>query len=343
MNLSLNVIRWVNVNRRRRSREGRAGDGLGEMLPKIPRLRLMRCRALGTDSKDSSPLGRLEAAVARLGTAERPTTVGDGLEHPWWRLNERRQRRTNFVGSMTSLLAGFLARYAGLLEDNRFAEGAITALERLHDVMQNDDGVKLKDFCDATLARSLEKALEERRASAYDIEHGCEVLRTPRIAWWRLVIGVERREATWTDDDEPKVKQDFWALDARRKAGILVVLPKDQFEPLERAFLDRSPMAVYSTISDLLDKQTVSVQAVVDFPRVREALVALKKKSDDENRLEAWPGSTDGFVTTSRQLILEAPAFRTGIVVPDPIWTLIDVDNITNGGGSYWRLAIEPY
>jgi len=57
---------------------------------------------------------------------------------------------------------------------------------------------------------------------------------------------------------------------------------------------------------------------------------------------DVWPGSTDGFVYTGRQLIFETPAFRVGTAVADPEWTIVDVDNITNGGAPYWRHAIEP-
>ena len=316
-----------------------------------------------TDPEKPPPedgLGLVEAAVKRLEALDKSSLASAPLEkgvleNEWWRLAQRRKRRPTVLGKYgTSLYASYLARWSGLLEDGRFSEGASAALERVHELMAKDDAKGLETICDLPLAKALEKALEEKRTSGYDIFHGCEVLRPPVISWWRVFVGVERSEAKWVskvEDDGTQtleVKQDLMALDARKVAGFVVVLPKHRLKNLEnelrKGTSTASINAIYSIMVEAHEKHTVSLQAVVDFPRVREALVAFRKKTNEDDPLtpqDLWPGSTDGFVYTARQLTFEAPTYRVGTAVNSPTWTLIDIDNIVNGGAPFWKTSIE--
>lgn len=263
------------------------------------------------------------------------------LEHEWWRLDSRFRRSPSLAGWVTSYAASWMVQYAGVLSDGRFEEGAARALEALHDAMSEGDESGLRRFCDAPLATSLTNALAQARDAGFRIEHGVRVLERPRIAWWRIVVGLERSRATWeTRDGRTVVVDDWCALDARSRIGVLLVLPRGQFEPVKEALQSGSVKTVYDAVSTAMDEYTVSVQAAVDFPSVQEALIAYT--GDGSKAQDYWAGSTDGFAYTSRQLIFETAVYRAGFAVDQPEWRLLDVDNLLDGGAPYWRYAITP-
>lgn len=265
-----------------------------------------------------------------------------GLKHGWWRLEERNRRSPSLAGLVTSYATSWMVHYADVLSDGRFEEGAVQALETLHQVVGEGDVEALRRFCDAPLAASLAAAVAEARATGYTVEHGVDVLEKPRIAWWRVAVGLERNSATWetTEDGRAVAVDDWCALDARARIGLLLVLPRDQFEPIRAALESGSVRTVYEVVSTAVDDHTVSVQAAVDFPAVKEALIAWTHDGSEPSHF--WTGSTGGFATTARQLIFETAAYRAGLAVDEPTWRLVDVDNLLDGGAPYWRSAIMP-
>mmetsp|Transcript_1600 Transcript_1600/g.2117 ORF Transcript_1600/g.2117 Transcript_1600/m.2117 type:complete len:340 (-) Transcript_1600:181-1200(-) len=305
-------------------------------------------RSSTEENRTKNDIEMLESMVERMKTAKAMGNyTEEKLEHTWWQLRERQRRRPGFIGWGVSGFGFALARWSGIIDDGKFNQGARLAIERLHEAMNNEeDEEAFEEFCDRPLAFELRKAILDRERSGLIVRHGLKVLKEPRIGSWRICVGCERREATWYNDDEKNElipKDDWYALDLLARAGIVLVLPRSEFLPIKEAFREeKGTFALYSAImtamNHALDNRSLSLQAVVDFPQVREALLAYHQQDDNL----FWGGSTDGFVYTSRQIILETPTFRFGQAVEEPLWTLVDVDNLMNGGARFWRHNYTP-
>lgn len=261
------------------------------------------------------------------------------LKQAWWQLENRRRRIPSLPGWVTSLLASFMVHHSGLTNDGRFEEGAARALEALHEAVGDCDEEALSRFCDAPLAAKLVAAAKEAKEAGYRVEHGVKVMDKPRISWWRLVIGEERNRAIWEDRDGRSVAVDDWcAIDYRSSMGVLMVFPRTQFDEVVRGLEAGSIKALSDTIYNTLNDGSVSVQAAVDFPNVREALVAYTDDGSEADHY--WAGSTIHHVNVPRQLIFESTAYRNGYGVDEPEWKIVDVDNILDGGAPYWQQSV---
>ncbi|KAJ1445874.1 hypothetical protein M885DRAFT_625767 [Pelagophyceae sp. CCMP2097] len=312
------------------------GAAPGEPAPGAP---APGAPAPGTPAPGATPeqLG-IDEALAKFSGVDRVAGALlplENLESAWWRLEERRRRRPGLMGTLTSWTINMMQRL-GEFGDGRFEEGCSSALAHVHDALQRGDAEALRDCCDAPLAQKLEAARAEAHARGVSVVHALEVLRPPQISHWRAAIGAERAAVLRGGHDG---SAGFSAM--KSGFGILIVLPNADFQPLEAALKGGSTLAAGTIIADAMDNTSVSFQCVVDFPAVREALVAWQPSAAPGEPDLLWPGSTKGWVLTKRQAIFEATFFREGDAIRPPEWKLVDLDDLMQGGAPYYSTVFQ--
>lgn len=289
------------------------------------------------------------ASTSRLAKAMRRfEAVGDArataqLSHGWWNVAGRRRQRSATLSSFFMSVAGSVLAQLGDVRDAAFEEGAARALERLHEAVNEGDTAALSKFCDHPLAAALQGALKEAKDAGFSVAHECRVLAAPRLTTWRLSVGVERATAKWKPSgDGLEAGADLWAVDVRDNSGMTIVLPRAECEPIVRALAQNQVGSTFTLITQAMETHAVSLQAVVDYPRVSEALLAWL--DDGSQAHHYWPGGIPGYITMPRQVVFESAAFRAGDAVSDVEWRIVDVDSLLNGGAPYWnhRFPSDP-